>query len=70
MLVAAVIVSFHYYGGNMNAGKIGLAIRRAGAYTTCCSTDLVQSEYDRVDLTAGKNGQSTRADFQDFSVQR
>ena len=32
VLSAAVIVSFHYCGGNTNVGKIGLVIRRAGAY--------------------------------------
>ena len=32
VLSAAVIVSFHYCGGNINVGKIGLVIRRAGAY--------------------------------------
>ena len=34
VLSGAVIVSFHYCGGNTNVGKIGLAIRGAGAYRT------------------------------------
>ena len=35
VLLAAVIVSFHYCGANANVGKIGLAVRGAGAYTVC-----------------------------------
>ena len=35
---AAVIVSFHYCGGNTNMGKVVLAIRGAGAY---CALDVV-----------------------------
>ena len=38
VLSAAVIVSFHYCGGNTNMGKVVLAIRGAGAY---CALDVV-----------------------------
>ena len=65
VLSAAVMVSFHYCGGNTNVGKIGLAIREAGASTVLYvvwvgNTGMVKNRRTHANWTRQKTTKKTR----------